>query len=207
MMRKLRRKNMGVALWCWRSASGWEWRPGPGLAADGTKSVKQQLLDLTGGRRVKVAWNQGAENKMIAPVLRHERRRRPRPALFRQRAVADAGRPPGPGRDGGAGRRSRGHDVRHGEQASHQARQRAEQQPACSLDRSQDQARTGSTSTTAATSNESWNAPAGKIYRFPIDKPERGSCSGTVHRATSISCFRPTARGPVLNRVGRISAN
>jgi hypothetical protein len=31
----------------------------PGLAAAETNSVKQQLLDLTGGRRVKVVWNQG----------------------------------------------------------------------------------------------------------------------------------------------------
>ncbi|MFM1770646.1 MAG: hypothetical protein RJA22_3175 [Verrucomicrobiota bacterium] len=36
----------------------------PALSAAEPNDVKQSLLDLTGGRRVKVAWNQGAEKDM-----------------------------------------------------------------------------------------------------------------------------------------------
>lgn len=40
-----------------------------GFAAADTNNVKKQLLDLTGGRRVKVAWNQGTDKDMKLKFL------------------------------------------------------------------------------------------------------------------------------------------
>jgi hypothetical protein len=43
--------------------------PGPGSAASQAASVKKQLLDLTGGRRVKVVWNMGTDKKQTLQLF------------------------------------------------------------------------------------------------------------------------------------------
>ncbi len=69
MTRSLPRKNLGATLSALTLALGLGATPDGGLAAAETKSAKQLLLDLTGGRRVKVVWNQGEKDQV--PLIQY----------------------------------------------------------------------------------------------------------------------------------------
>jgi len=135
------------------------------------KSVKQQLLDQTGGRRVKVAWNQGAENKKSlqfydtkdgvvrelpffgsAPLLTQDGRR----------VLASTEKT-------GADRAVMMYDTE-----SKQVTKLATG-PSNSLMAVWQDPKTKRDwvyVNNCGDNNESWDQPSGKIYRFPIDKPE-----------------------------------
>lgn len=142
------------------------------FAADETGNVKQQLLDLTGGHRVKVTWNQGADKEMklkvfdtkdgeirdvpighsaTAPLLTYDGRL----------IVASTGKAP-----------DREILVYDTESKTLTKVASGPGNNPMAVWQDPKTKRNWIYVNNCGDKNEAWNVPAGKVYRFPIDKPE-----------------------------------
>lgn len=138
--------------------------------ADESKGVKEQLLDLTGGRRVKVAWNQGAEKSMklwfldtndgVAVELPFAGSA-PLVTLDGTKVLASTGTPPD-------------RSVMMYEPATKKTTKLATGPSNNLLAVWQDPKtkRDWVYVNNSGDKKEAWNVTAGAIYRFPIDRPE-----------------------------------
>ncbi|MEI7902363.1 MAG: hypothetical protein WCK89_19100 [bacterium] len=171
MAQSLRRNNLGVTLSALAGSlllgAGLE----PGLAAAETNSVKQQLLSLTGGRRVKVAWNQGAENDMKLKFFDTKE------GVIRE--LPFAGSAPLLTQDGrcvlaSSGKAPNDRKVMAYDTEGKKTIALASGPGNCLLAVWQDPKtrRVWVYVNDCGDKNESWDTPAGKICRFPIDKPD-----------------------------------
>lgn len=140
-------------------------------AAAETNSVKQQLLDLTGGCRVKVAWNQGAQNEMKLRLYDTQD--------GQVRDLPFSGSAPLVTRDGRYVFASSGKapDERKVMMYDTQTQKVTEfaKGPGNNLLAVWQDPKSGRIwvyVNDSGDKNESWNVPAGKVYRFPTDKPE-----------------------------------
>jgi hypothetical protein len=141
-----------------------------GLAAPATGAVKQQLLALTGGSRVKVAWNQGSENSTKLKLFDTK------DGVVKE--LPFAGSAPLLTLDGryvlaSSGKAPNDRAVMMYDTESRKTTELAKGPGNNLLAVWQDpkSKRVWAYVNDAGDKNESWNVPAGKIYRFPVDKP------------------------------------
>lgn len=148
----------------------WLGAPLPGLSADEPKDVTQQLLGLTGGRRVKVAWNQGSEQKQTLHYFDTK------DGVVR--ALPFAGSAPLLTQDGLKVLASTA-DVPERSVMMYDTETKKATKlctgPGNNLLAVWQDPKTKRDwvyINDSGDKKEAWSAPAGKIYRFPIDKPE-----------------------------------
>ena len=137
-----------------------------------TLNTKKQLLDLTGGRRVKVVWNQGAAEKDMKLYLFdtkdgaiHElpfAGSAPLITIDGRRVYASIGKAP-------AERVVKMFDTETGK-TTELAKGPGNNLLAVWTDPKS--RKDWVYVNNSGDKNESWNVPAGKVYRFPMDKPE-----------------------------------
>jgi hypothetical protein len=140
------------------------------LAAAETSDAKEKLLELTGGRRVKVAWNQGTDKENTLHFLDTK------DGVIKK--LAPGGSAPLLTRDGrrivisvgkATERKVMVYDTESGkgtELASGPSNN------VMALWHDPKTKREWVYVNDSGDKNENWNVPAGKIFRFPIDKPE-----------------------------------
>lgn len=140
-----------------------------GISAADTSNVKK-ILELTGGRRVKAAWNQGTEQDQKLKFLDTKDGQiidlpfcgsAPLLTLDGRRLVVSVGK--------GAERKVMIYDT-EGKQSKELAQGPGNSVMAIWTDPKTK--RDWIYVNDCGDNGEAWNAPAGKIYRFPVDKPE-----------------------------------
>lgn len=141
-----------------------------GLAAAETGNVKQQLLELTGNRRVKVAWNQGTEKDMKLRFLDTK------DAAVRE--IPFSGSAPLLTQDGTKVLASTG---KAPERMVMVYDTESKQVTKCPGGPGNNLLAVWTDPKTkrdwvyvndSGDKSEAWNVPAGKVHRFPLDKPE-----------------------------------
>lgn len=170
-MQRFERSAAGAALMAVAVGLGLAFAPGNSPADDDAALAKKKLLELTGGRRVKVAWNQGAENNMKLHLFD-----------TKDGAVLDlpfAGSAPLLTQDGrwvlaSAGKAPNDRAVMMYDTETKKTTELAKG-PSNNLLAVWQDPKTRKVwvyVNDSGDKGESWNVPAGKIYRFPADKPD-----------------------------------